>query len=107
MEYEAEDSLPRQKKVEESKEESKEEAPKIFFALIKLEKETLAQEQSLIIGSKLDSDTAIKQCRLSFYGQLLKLLPTSQNQAERQQFLQTIKITKDKSKLGKIDKVVD
>ena len=66
-EYRAEDVLPkqrRQKKVtEESKEESKNpasEAPRTYYAIIKFQKETLAQEQTLLIGSKLDSETSLK-----------------------------------------------
>lgn len=44
------------------------EVSKDYFAIIKFEKEVLAQEQTLLIGSKLDTDTSLKTCRLAFYG---------------------------------------
>ena len=53
-EYRAEDILPKQRRIakkaeqeeskEEAKEESKNEAPRTYYAIIKFEKETLAQE---------------------------------------------------------------
>lgn len=44
------------------------EVSKDYYAIIKFEKEVLAQEQTLLIGSKLDTDTSLKTCRLAFYG---------------------------------------
>ncbi len=79
-EYRAEEVLPKSdKKNQQSQEESKEitqkpdEIPRDYYALIKLEKEVLAQEQTLLIGSKLDTDTSLKTCRLAFFGQVLQL----------------------------------
>lgn len=40
------------------------------FALIELEKELLASRNSMIIGSKFDSDLNANICRLAFYGVL-------------------------------------
>ena len=78
-----------------------------MYAIIKFEKETLAQEQSLLIGSKLDAEISLKQCRLGFYGQVLKLFPASQAPDERENILSGIKIMKAKQKIGKIEKVND
>ena len=80
---------------------------KTFYALIKFERDTLSQEQTLLIGSKLDVETAQKQCRLCFYGQVLALFPSNQSPEERTTTLQQLKIIKLKSKMGKIDKLVN
>ena len=109
-EYQSEEVLPNPKKSaqqEETKGNEPADIAKDYYAIIKFEKEVLAQEQTLLIGSKLDTDTSLKTCRLAFYGQVLVLLPHSQSQEERQQFLQQITIIKDKVKFGKVDKVVD
>ena len=63
---------------------------KTFYALIKLEKDTLSQEQTLLIGSKLDAETAQKQCRLCFYGQVLALFPSNQSAEERKATLERL-----------------
>ena len=67
----------------------------------------MCSEQNLLIGSKLDVDTAMKTCRLCFYGQVLCALPFNQTPEERTAFLSQMTITKDKLKVGIVDKVVD
>ena len=70
-EYLAEDMLlkqrrPRQPAAQAEEEEEKKGEPaaqqapplKTFYAIIKLERDTLSQEQTLLIGSKLDAETA-------------------------------------------------
>ena len=55
-----------------------------------------------MIASKLDKDIAAKQCRLSFYGQVISLSlekPTST--------IDKVKIVKEKTRLGKVDRVTD
>jgi selenocysteine-specific elongation factor len=56
-----------------------------------------------LIASKLDKDIAAKQCRLAFYGQVISLClepaPAST--------LDKIKIVKEKTKTGKVDRVTD
>ena len=56
---------PRQQAGEEEEkkgEPAQQQAPplKTFYAIIKLERDTLSQEQTLLIGSKLDAETAQK-----------------------------------------------
>jgi hypothetical protein len=65
----------------------------------------LAQEQTLAIASKLDSDIEAKACRLCFYGQVLKVMPMIE--ADKLKFLESISIIKEKQRVGKVDKVVD
>jgi len=65
----------------------------------------LAQEQSLVIASKLDADIEAKSCRLCFYGQVIRLLPNVE--ADKIKYLESISIIKEKQRFGKIDKVVD
>lgn len=74
----------------------------VYYAAIKLEKEIFVQHQSLLIASKLDKDIAAKQCRLAFYGQAISLCletPTC--------ILDQIKIVKEKTKMGRVDRVTD
>ena len=82
-------------------------APRTFYAIIKLERDTLSQEQTLLIGSKLDAETAQKQCRLCFYGQVLALFPSNQSPEERSALLESLHVIKHKQKAGKVDKVVN
>eukprot|EP00356_Strombidium_inclinatum_P010199 CAMPEP_0170496980 /NCGR_PEP_ID=MMETSP0208-20121228/23346_1 /TAXON_ID=197538 /ORGANISM="Strombidium inclinatum, Strain S3" /LENGTH=188 /DNA_ID=CAMNT_0010773657 /DNA_START=1176 /DNA_END=1739 /DNA_ORIENTATION=+ len=93
------DPLPGTQK-EESKTEEGEE-PRMFFAIVQLEKPILIQESSLLIGSKLDMDISAKQCRLAFYGQVLHLI----NDPEKE--LPSVKVMKEKLKTGKVDRVND
>ena len=53
-----------------------------------------------MIASKLDKDIAAKQCRLAFYGQVIQL-------GTADEALYHIKITKDKVKKGRVDRVQD
>ena len=99
-----------QSRPEESKEavNPPEEEPKEFYALIHFDdKSVLVQEQSLFIASKLDLDSSKKTIRFAFYGQVLVMLPTSQNPKERTEYLEKIEIVKDKVKVGKVDRIVD
>ena len=107
----AEDILPKQgpqKKQQEETKDAADHSQKEFYALVKMEKDILAQEQTLFIGSKLDTDTAQKTVRLAFYGQVIKLFPSNVVHAEeRQRYLESMQIIKEKVKYGKVDKVVD
>ena len=61
----------------------------------------------MLIGSKLDADIATKQCRLCFYGQVIKLMPPPSMAQERKAMLEGITIIKEKTKRGVIDKIID
>jgi len=70
----------------------------VYYAAIKLEKEIYVQHQSLLIASKLDKDIAAKQCRLAFYGQAISIDHSPFDQ---------IRIVKEKTKVGRVDRVTD
>jgi len=92
--------LPAAKK-EEEKKQADDSDDKLYFAIIQLEKPILIQESSLLIGSKLDMDISAKQCRLSFYGQVIRLIK------EPEEDLPKINVTKEKLKVGRIERVTD
>ncbi|CAF1044500.1 unnamed protein product [Adineta ricciae] len=76
-----------------------------IFALIQLESSIVCQSQSILIGSRLDTDIHSNTCRLAFHGHVLdgftdsdylnKDLPTK------------LRIYKRKEKIGYIDRLVD
>jgi selenocysteine-specific elongation factor len=76
-----------------------------FQALIELETPIACQLQSILIGSRLDTDIHVNTCRLAFYGHVIdgfvdvdyskKDLPTK------------LRVYKRKEKVGYIDRLVD
>eukprot|EP00831_Metopus_contortus_P003124 TRINITY_DN11161_c0_g1_i1.p2 TRINITY_DN11161_c0_g1~~TRINITY_DN11161_c0_g1_i1.p2 ORF type:complete len:176 (-),score=39.23 TRINITY_DN11161_c0_g1_i1:130-657(-) len=56
-------------------------------------------EGCIIIGSKLDFDVNIKQCRIAFEGEILDILSEPQ--------LNAISLLRNKTRVGKIEKVLD
>ena len=56
-----------------------------------------------MIASKLDKDIAAKQCRLAFYGQVISLCLEPAPNA----LLDKIKVVKEKTRVGKVDRVTD
>ena len=73
----------------------------MYFAIIQLEKQILIQQNSLLIGSKLDKDIKAKECRLAFYGQVVNLI--KQPEVE----LPKINVIKEKLKTAKVDRITD
>ena len=57
----------------------------------------------MLIASKLDKDIAAKQCRLSFYGQVLSICQEPSPNAT----IDKIKVVKEKTRTGKVDRVTD
>ncbi|XP_050412179.1 selenocysteine-specific elongation factor [Patella vulgata] len=74
------------------------------YALIELDKPVTCAINSLVIGSKLDTDVHANTCRLAFYGRLLEIF-TSAKYAEES--LPKLKIFKIKKREGGIDRVAD
>lgn len=72
-----------------------------IFALLELEKPLIVKPDTLIIGSKLDSDINANFCRLAFYGSALITL----TQNYRTTFLPTLKIFKIKTKMGQVERI--
>jgi hypothetical protein len=85
--YEYEDELPL------------DQANRTFFALLELERPVFVTDTSLLIGSKLDADINTKACRLAFHG-TIEVMQTSPT-------YEFVKIAKEKTKTGEIDRVTD
>jgi hypothetical protein len=70
-----------------------------IYAIVTFDRPTFCPLQSMFIGSKLDADITLNQCRLAFSGQILK--PITKDD------LSLIKICKDKEKSGVIERIND
>lgn len=72
-----------------------------YFALLEFEKPILTPPNSLIIGSKLDTNIHSASCRLAFHGHI------QYNFTEKNYDLSSLQIYKVKTKSGQIDRVVN
>ncbi|XP_055536392.1 selenocysteine-specific elongation factor [Wyeomyia smithii] len=80
------------------------ESTKAVFALLELEKHIQAAPNALLIGSKLDADVQANRCRLAFFGRL-ELCTADKNYTSN--LLPQLKIYKEKSKIGTVQRVVN
>ncbi|KAL3870280.1 hypothetical protein ACJMK2_038357 [Sinanodonta woodiana] len=78
--------------------------PNQQFALIEFEKPVTCQINSLIIGSKLDTDIHANLCRIAFHGHLLLGIVDAK---ERETTLPKVKVYKTKVREGQVDRVMD
>lgn len=76
-----------------------------FFALIEFEHPVLIFDNMLLIASKLDTEQT-NVCRLAFYGNIL-LNNSSVDKSSKQDFLQRLKIYKEKSREGVVQRLVN
>ncbi|XP_022081004.1 selenocysteine-specific elongation factor-like [Acanthaster planci] len=74
------------------------------WALVEFEKPVACPARCLVIGSKLDTDIHSNICRLAFHGQLLHHI-TDKNYADT--ILPQLKIYKNKSREGVVDRMMD
>ena len=74
------------------------------FVLLECEKAIQITSNSSLIGSKLDMDVHTNMCRLAFKGKLLEIF-TEKNYQETQ--LEKIKVYKNKSKEGLVERVAN
>lgn len=74
------------------------------FALLEFEKAIQIPPNSSLIGSKLDMDVHTNMCRLAFKGKPLEIF-TDKNYGETQ--LERIKVYKEKSKEGLVERVAN
>ncbi|XP_065903267.1 selenocysteine-specific elongation factor-like isoform X2 [Dysidea avara] len=74
------------------------------FSLIEFEKPVYCTENSLVIGSRLDTDAFAHMCRLVFYGKLLVSITDKQY---NDTFLPRLKIFKHKAKEGVVERLHD
>lgn len=74
-----------------------------YFMLIQFDKAVLATDNALIIGSKLDVNTATNSCRIGFWGNLLHFC---KDKDYKNSFLPKLRIYKLKTKVGRIDRIV-
>ena len=80
----------------------------LFFfikALIELESSLVCQLQTILIGSRLDTDIHANTCRLAFYGDVLDGFTDSDYL--NKDIPNKLRIYKRKEKLGFIDRLVD
>ncbi|KAK4877763.1 hypothetical protein RN001_010269 [Aquatica leii] len=74
------------------------------YLLLEFEKPVLVLENTKLIGSKLDVDKYSHNCRLAFWGCLLS---NCRDKDFKQNYLSKVKIYKEKSKVGKIDQILN
>ncbi|XP_033647872.1 selenocysteine-specific elongation factor-like [Asterias rubens] len=74
------------------------------WALIEFEKPVTCPASCLVIGSKLDTDIHSNSCRLAFHGQLLHHIT---DKAYPETVLPRLKIFKNKSREGFVDRMTD
>ena len=78
--------------------------PKAQFALLEFEHPITCTKNCLVIGSRLDTDIHSNTCRLAFHGELLSCVS---NPKYAKVFLPRIKVFKNKSKEGTVERKVD
>lgn len=76
----------------------------VQYLLLEFEKPVLTVPDCLVIGSKLDLDVNTSNCRLAFSGNLLEV---SKDKNYKTTFLPNLKIFKNKSKEGIVERVVN
>ncbi|XP_069120108.1 selenocysteine-specific elongation factor-like isoform X1 [Argopecten irradians] len=74
------------------------------FALIEYEKPVTCPRNSLVIGSKLDTDIHTNMCRIAFHGHLLEGIT---DDAEMQTVLPKLKVFKVKVREGQVERCQD
>lgn len=74
------------------------------FALVEYEKPVTCPQNSLVIGSKLDTDIHTNLCRIAFHGHLLEGIVDA---AQMQMVLPKIKVFKVKVREGQVDRCPD
>lgn len=72
-----------------------------YFALLEFEKPILSPPNSLIIGSKLDTNIHSTSCRLAFHGHIQYIF------SEKNYDLSILQIYKRKIKCGQIDRIIN
>lgn len=78
--------------------------PNYQYAVLELEKPVTCPKDSLVIGSRLDTDIHRNSCRLAFHGKLLTII-TEKSYAE--DILPNVKVFKSKSRVGEVERLVD
>ena len=76
-----------------------------FKALIELESTIACQFQSIMIGSRLDTDIHANICRLAFYGHVLDGFTNSDYL--NKELPNKLRIYKRKEKIGFVDRLID
>uniref|UniRef100_A0A1B6IRP7 Selenocysteine-specific elongation factor n=1 Tax=Homalodisca liturata TaxID=320908 RepID=A0A1B6IRP7_9HEMI len=85
-------------------EANKNENDEELFALLEFEKPILIVPESLYISSKLDMDIHTNNCRIAFYGRIVEAFS---DKTYHQTVLPKLKIYKNKSKSGVVDRIVN
>uniref|UniRef100_A0A8D8YMJ7 Selenocysteine-specific elongation factor n=1 Tax=Cacopsylla melanoneura TaxID=428564 RepID=A0A8D8YMJ7_9HEMI len=80
---------------------SRDDNQEAYFGLLEFEKPVLAPPNSLVIGSKLDTNIHSASCRLAFHGHM------QHSFVDKNYDLSTLKIYKHKIKTGQLDRIVN
>lgn len=78
--------------------------PKCQYALIELERPLTCAPNCLVIGSRLDTDIHANVCRIAFHGQMLEAITDIKY---RETVLPKLKVFKNKSREGLVERVTD
>ena len=78
--------------------------PLLQFVLVELERPVTCAIDSLVIGSRLDTDINLNTCRLSFHGKLIEAFSDKDYNVN---FLPKLKIFKTKGKEGIVERIAD
>ncbi|XP_064649469.1 selenocysteine-specific elongation factor-like isoform X2 [Lineus longissimus] len=78
--------------------------PKRQYALIELERPLTCAPNCLVIGSRLDTDIHANVCRIAFHGQMLEAITDIKY---RETVLPKLKVFKNKSREGLVERVTD
>lgn len=76
----------------------------VQYAILEFDRPIIAQEHSLVIGSRLDTDINLNTCRLAFFGNVVLPFLTKDYSTS---ILPTLKIFKCKYKEGSIERMAD
>lgn len=72
------------------------------FALLEFDHPITVPLESIAIGTRLDADINVNQCRLAFFGKMLEIIDMSDSERLKQ-----LRIYKPKAREGRVDRVHD
>lgn len=78
--------------------------PNFQYALLELEKPVSCPKDSLVIGSRFDTDIHLNSCRLTFHGKLLTVIT---EKSYVKDILPKLRIFKTKSRVGEVERAID
>lgn len=80
------------------------EKSKVVYILVEFEKSVIIAPNALVLGTKLDLDINVNQCRIAFWGHL-EIISDTKNY--RNDVLSQLKVYKRKTKIGTVQRVIN